>query len=98
MGRNGVTGRKFSRFESVAAHVWQSICNARGLVPDQLTTRLHMPINGRTRLHPPLLAGFFGNAILRVTLEAPSGDLVTPMWAIRMAELEKGWRRWRMDI
>ncbi|XXG58596.1 hypothetical protein AAC387_Pa04g0873 [Persea americana] len=76
MGQNGSSGLRFSRFESVAAHMWRSTCKARWLDGDQMT-ELQIPVQGRARLQPPLPEGFFGNAVFRGRVVARSGDLVT---------------------
>ena len=40
-------------------------------------TELQIPVQGRTRLHPPLPVGFIGRAVFRAAVIARSGDLVT---------------------
>ncbi|KAK1587794.1 hypothetical protein Q3G72_016897 [Acer saccharum] len=68
------TGAKYSSYETLAAHIWRSICKARGLANDQLT-KLYIPVDGRSRLNPPLPPGFFGNAIFSATSTALAGDI-----------------------
>ncbi|XXG45748.1 hypothetical protein AAC387_Pa02g0745 [Persea americana] len=92
MGRNSATGPKFSRFESIAAHIWRSTCKARGLEDDQMT-ELQIPVQGRTRLQPPLPVGFIGRAVFRAAVIARSGDLVTAQWVMWRAGLKRCWRR-----
>ncbi|RWR72440.1 spermidine hydroxycinnamoyl transferase [Cinnamomum micranthum f. kanehirae] len=76
MGRSSATGPRFSRYESIAAHIWRSTCKARGLEDDQMT-ELQIAVQGRTRLQPPLPVDFIGNVVFRATVVARSGDLVT---------------------
>ncbi|KAJ6683022.1 SHIKIMATE O-HYDROXYCINNAMOYLTRANSFERASE-LIKE [Salix koriyanagi] len=52
----------YSTFETLAAHIWQCTCKARGVSDDQ-ATKLHIPTDGRSRLNPPLPVGYCGNAL-----------------------------------
>ncbi|XVE69596.1 hypothetical protein DITRI_Ditri10aG0003200 [Diplodiscus trichospermus] len=70
---NGDT-RKYSTYNVLAAHIWRCVSKARGLSNDQVT-KLHIPIDGRSRLKPPLPPGYFGNAILMSSEIARAGDL-----------------------
>ncbi|XVF65886.1 hypothetical protein PTKIN_Ptkin09bG0287000 [Pterospermum kingtungense] len=65
---------KYSTFNILAAHLWRSITKARGLPNDQ-PTMLYIPIDGRSKLNPPVPTGYFGNAVLGVTTIARAGDL-----------------------
>ncbi|XXG58610.1 hypothetical protein AAC387_Pa04g0883 [Persea americana] len=66
----------FSTFELLAAHVWRCVCKARGLADDQ-QAQLHIPVNARARLQPPLPPGYFGNATILAAPEAAVGDLIS---------------------
>ncbi|KAH9666122.1 Shikimate O-hydroxycinnamoyltransferase [Citrus sinensis] len=66
----------FTRFEILAAHIWRCLCKARGLSNDQVS-KLYFPINGRSRLNPPLPSGYFGNVIFPGTSLALSGDIIS---------------------
>ncbi|KAK1589481.1 hypothetical protein Q3G72_034556 [Acer saccharum] len=68
------TGAKYSSYETLAAHIWRCTCKARGLANDQ-PTKLYLPVDGRSRLNPPLPPGFFGNAIFSATSTALAGDI-----------------------
>ncbi|KAK0595170.1 hypothetical protein LWI29_004229 [Acer saccharum] len=72
--KSSVEDRKFSTFELLAAHIWQCTCKARGLAED-LATRLYIPVDGRSRLDPPLPDGYFGNVLFSSTSVALSSDL-----------------------
>ncbi|XVF65890.1 hypothetical protein PTKIN_Ptkin09bG0287400 [Pterospermum kingtungense] len=65
---------KYSTFNILAAYLWRSISKARGLSNDQ-PTRIYIPINGRSRLNPPVPPGYFGNVVFGVTKIARAGDL-----------------------
>ncbi|XP_071703347.1 shikimate O-hydroxycinnamoyltransferase-like [Rutidosis leptorrhynchoides] len=70
----------YGSFEMLAAHIWRSVCKARGLLDDQVTT-LVIPVDGRTRLEPALPPGYFGNVILVVPTTEVVGELQSnPMW------------------
>lgn len=65
---------RYSTYETLAAHVWRCACIARGLSDDQ-ATELYIATDGRSRLHPPLPSGYFGNAIFPAAAQALSGDI-----------------------
>ncbi|XP_004507047.1 shikimate O-hydroxycinnamoyltransferase-like [Cicer arietinum] len=70
----------FSSFEILAGHVWRSVCKARSL-PDDQETKFSIPIDGRSRLQPPLPQGYLGNVIFTISTIAITGDLMSkPTW------------------
>ncbi|CAL9761903.1 unnamed protein product [Musa acuminata subsp. burmannicoides] len=70
-------GKKgLSTFKAVTAHVWRSACKARKLGVDQ-ETRLYMTADARTRVKPPLPAGFVGNGIFRTSAVAKAGEILS---------------------
>ncbi|XP_042488790.1 shikimate O-hydroxycinnamoyltransferase-like [Macadamia integrifolia] len=64
----------YSSYEMLAGHVWRCVCKARGL-PDDQETKMYIATDGRSRLQPPLPAGYFGNVIFNATPITTSGDL-----------------------
>ncbi|KAG5244819.1 shikimate O-hydroxycinnamoyltransferase [Salix suchowensis] len=64
----------YSTFETLAAHIWQCTCKARGVSDDQ-ATKLHIPTDGRSRLKPPLPVGYCGNALFTTAVLGLSGDI-----------------------
>ncbi|KAK4483376.1 hypothetical protein RD792_010562 [Penstemon davidsonii] len=64
----------YTSFEVLAGHIWRCVCKARGLAEDQ-ETRIGIPIDGRTRIQPPLPPGYYGNVISPVTCIALSGEI-----------------------
>jgi len=64
----------YSTFETLAAHIWQCTCKARGITNDQ-ATKLHIPTDGRSRLNPPLPAGYCGNALFTTAVLGLSGEI-----------------------
>ncbi|CAJ1941812.1 unnamed protein product [Sphenostylis stenocarpa] len=71
--RNGVG---YSRYESVAGHIWRSACKARGHAENQ-PTMLTIIVDTRGRMEPPLPEGYFGNASLDTVACSLAGDLVS---------------------
>ncbi|KAJ4951579.1 hypothetical protein NE237_028411 [Protea cynaroides] len=73
----GKTGNtiSYSSYEVLTGHLWRISCKARGF-PDDQETKLHIYIDGRSRMHPPLPSGYVGNVIFPVTPIALSGDLI----------------------
>ncbi|KAJ6737605.1 TRICHOTHECENE 3-O-ACETYLTRANSFERASE [Salix viminalis] len=64
----------YSTFETLAAHIWQCTCKARGVSDDQ-ATKLHIPTDGRSRLNPPLPVGYCGNALFTTAVLGLSGEI-----------------------
>lgn len=64
----------YSSYEMLSGHVWRCVSVARAL-PDDQETKLYVAVDGRSRLHPPLPPGFFGNVIFITTPIALAGDL-----------------------
>ncbi|KAF7082133.1 hypothetical protein CFC21_086013 [Triticum aestivum] len=60
-------GGSMSTFSAVSAHVWQCMCLARRLPPNS-TTRLAFVANVRRSMVPPLLDGYFGNALINLSV------------------------------
>ncbi|KAE8694914.1 putative Hydroxycinnamoyl CoA shikimate/quinate hydroxycinnamoyltransferase [Hibiscus syriacus] len=69
-------GTKYSTFNILAAHIWRCVSKVRGLSDDQ-PTKIYIPVDGRSKLSPPLPAGYFGNAIFITALITQAGDLKT---------------------
>ncbi|XP_031274310.1 shikimate O-hydroxycinnamoyltransferase-like isoform X1 [Pistacia vera] len=67
-------GATYSTFVILAAHIWRCVCKARGLPMNQ-STKLYIPIKGRSRLNPPLPLGYLGNVIFTATPIALAGDI-----------------------
>jgi shikimate O-hydroxycinnamoyltransferase len=65
-----------STFRAVVALVWRCSCRARALPPDA-ETRLYSMIDMRARLDPPLPPGYFGNAVVRTSVSATAGEVVS---------------------
>ena len=58
-GRN----RPYSTFESLVAHLWRAITQARGLNGFE-TTHVTISVNGRQRMNPRVPNEYFGNLVL----------------------------------
>ncbi|KAL6606060.1 hypothetical protein ACP70R_041713 [Stipagrostis hirtigluma subsp. patula] len=65
-----------STFRAVVALVWQCACRARAL-PPEAETRLYSMVDMRARLAPPLPPGYFGNAVVRTSVSAKVGEVVS---------------------
>ncbi|XWS72649.1 hypothetical protein CRYUN_Cryun02cG0058400 [Craigia yunnanensis] len=64
----------YSTYNSLAAHIWRCANKARCL-PDDQATKLYIPIDGRSRLRPPLPPSYLGNVIFMSATIASHGDL-----------------------
>ncbi|XP_048435944.1 shikimate O-hydroxycinnamoyltransferase-like [Pyrus x bretschneideri] len=70
----------YSTYEMLAGHVWRCATKTRNL-PDDQVTKLHVAVDGRSRLQPPLPPGFFGNVVFAGAPFATAGDLKSkPTW------------------
>ncbi|XP_021722468.1 uncharacterized acetyltransferase At3g50280-like [Chenopodium quinoa] len=63
-----------SSFQALAAFLWKSIIQAKGLKPDQ-QTHCKLAANNRTRLNPPLPEEYFGNSLIILTSTTTVGEL-----------------------
>ncbi|EMS65855.1 Anthranilate N-benzoyltransferase protein 1 [Triticum urartu] len=67
-------GDAVSTFSAVSAHLWQCMCLARMLPPDA-TTQLMFSANIRRIMRPPLPDGYFGNAIINLSVTDKVRDI-----------------------
>ncbi|CAI0394605.1 unnamed protein product [Linum tenue] len=67
---------RYSTYEILTAHIWRCASKARGFVDEQ-PTKLQISVDGRSRLNPPIPAGYFGNVIFHTTPVAPVGELIS---------------------
>lgn len=65
----------YSSYVVLAGHLWRCVCKARRLSDDQ-ETKMQIPVDGRSRLRPPLPPGYFGNVLFKATPTALSADLL----------------------
>jgi shikimate O-hydroxycinnamoyltransferase len=92
----GQGNKKVSTFKAVVAHVWRCACMARGLAGDA-DTRLYMTADARSRVRPPLPAGYLGNAIFRASTVAKAGDAVAGRVSDAAARLDDEYVRSLVD-
>ncbi|CAM8916963.1 unnamed protein product [Rhodiola kirilowii] len=71
-----ISHRPYTRYETVAGHIWRTACKARKHRPDQ-PTALGVCVDSRKRMQPPLPDHYFGNATLDVIATSHSGKLVS---------------------
>ncbi|XP_073011395.1 putrescine hydroxycinnamoyltransferase 1-like [Typha latifolia] len=69
-------GRPISTFAAVVAFVWKCACKARNPSNTQ-QTRLYFTADARTRVSPPLPAGYLGNGIFRASAAARVEDVLS---------------------
>lgn len=67
--------KPFSTFQSLGAHVWRSVCRARGLKPEDYTV-FAIFMDCRTRVDPPMPDSYFGNLIQAIFTVTASGLLL----------------------
>ncbi|RWR97947.1 agmatine coumaroyltransferase-2-like protein [Cinnamomum micranthum f. kanehirae] len=69
------SGRRYSTFECLLAHLWKKVTIARGLHHEEFT-QVRVAVNGRARMKPPVPMEFFGNLVLWAYPRLRVGDLV----------------------
>ena len=74
-GRDSET-RPYSRYETLAGHIWRCACKVRKHQAEQ-PTALAVCVDVRSRMKPPLPSGYFGNASFDVIATSSSGELVS---------------------
>ncbi|KAH0993427.1 hypothetical protein GBA52_004910 [Prunus armeniaca] len=74
--KNSGTKRAYTRYETVAGHIWRCASKARGHRNEQ-PTAMGVCVDSRSRMQPPLPQGYFGNATFDVIATSLAGDLVS---------------------
>ena len=69
------SGRAYTRYETVAGHIWRCACKAREL-KDEQPTAIAVWVDSRNRMNPPLPRGYLGNAIVDVIATSHAGELM----------------------
>ncbi|KAK3219166.1 hypothetical protein Dsin_013136 [Dipteronia sinensis] len=82
------TGRPYSRYETIAGHIWQCACKARDHNAEQ-PTALGVCVDSRSRLQPPLPPGYFGNTTLDVIAVSSSGELISKPLGYAASKIRK---------
>ncbi|XWS72645.1 hypothetical protein CRYUN_Cryun02cG0058000 [Craigia yunnanensis] len=78
----------YSTFSILAAHIWRCVSKARGLADDQ-ATKLYIPTNGRSRLHPPFPPGYLGHVSFWATSIVLSGNLQSESYKNTIERIHK---------
>ncbi|KAL4388884.1 hypothetical protein GQ457_09G004760 [Hibiscus cannabinus] len=86
---NASNGSKYTGFNILAAHIWRCASKARGLSYDQ-QTKIYFPVDGRSKLNPPLPAGYFGNVIFVTSEITRAGDLETESFVDTVRRIHGG--------
>lgn len=84
----GFTGRAFTSFEVLAAHVWRSWARALSLPSNQIV-KLVFSVNIRQRVNPAIPSGYYGNAFVLGCAQTSAGELAGKGLG-HAAELVKG--------
>ncbi|XP_059459517.1 spermidine hydroxycinnamoyl transferase-like [Corylus avellana] len=74
-GKISDSGHAYTRYETVAGHIWRCACKAREL-KDEQPTAIAVWVDLRNRMNPPLPQGYLGNAILDVIARSHAGELM----------------------
>ncbi|KAK8524718.1 hypothetical protein V6N13_015730 [Hibiscus sabdariffa] len=92
---NTSNGTKYTSFNVLAAHIWRCASKARGLSYDQ-PTKIHFPVDGRSKLNPPLPVGYFGNVTFIAAQITRAGDLETKPFIDTVKRIHEGLKRFWM--
>ncbi|CAN6191115.1 unnamed protein product [Urochloa humidicola] len=66
-----------TKFQALSSLLWRCVARARRLAPEQ-ETACRFAIDNRHRLRPPLPAGYFGNSVYTVSMEAVAALELVP--------------------
>lgn len=83
---------RYSTYETITAHIWRSMCKARGLSDDQ-ASKLYISTDGRFRLNPQLPPGYLGNVLFTTTVMGLSGEIQSKPLVRTMERIRGGLRR-----
>ncbi|GMI93638.1 hydroxycinnamoyl-CoA shikimate/quinate hydroxycinnamoyl transferase [Hibiscus trionum] len=86
---NASSGTKYTIFNVLAAHIWRCASKARRLSYDQ-PTKIYIPVDGRSKLNPPLPAGYLGNVIFMTAQITRAGDLETESFIDTVKRIQGG--------
>ncbi|KAL9239635.1 hypothetical protein vseg_013938 [Gypsophila vaccaria] len=93
MSQEVLNNHRVSTFKVIAAHVWRTVCKARGLADDQ-DVKLYMNTDGRFRLKDPCLPeGYFGNAIFFSCVVAKAGDITREPLSYTIGNIDEAVKR-----
>ncbi|KAG6644134.1 spermidine hydroxycinnamoyl transferase [Carya illinoinensis] len=76
IGSTDAPGRAYTRYETVAGHIWRCACKARRH-KDEQPTALGICVDSRSRMHPPLPREYFGNVTLDIPATSHAGELMS---------------------
>ncbi|CAN1166811.1 Shikimate O-hydroxycinnamoyltransferase [Linum perenne] len=79
---------RYTTNQILMAHIWRCASQARGLADNQ-PTRLNMPVDGRSRLKPPVPSGYFGSMIFNTTIVAMVGELISEPMARTVSRIHR---------
>lgn len=79
---------RHSTYETITAHIWRSMCKARGLSDDQ-ASKLYISTDGRFRLNPQLPPGYLGNVLFTTTVMGLSGEIQSKPLARTMERIHE---------
>ncbi|XP_009132100.2 shikimate O-hydroxycinnamoyltransferase-like [Brassica rapa] len=68
--------KSISTYELLVAHIWRCACFANEDSREEHLTRLHIILDGRSRLEPKLPQGYIGNALFHARPISLLGDLL----------------------
>ncbi|KAK8663620.1 hypothetical protein V6N13_083429 [Hibiscus sabdariffa] len=83
------SGTKYTSFNILAAHICRCVTKARGLSDDQ-PVKMYFPVDGRSKLNPPLPPGYLGNAIFIAAVITEAGDLKTESFPDTVKRIHEG--------
>ncbi|XP_006280408.2 shikimate O-hydroxycinnamoyltransferase [Capsella rubella] len=69
-----IADSKFSTYEVLVAHIWHCACFANEDLSEKDLTRLHIIVDGRSRLRPKLPQGYIGNTLFHARPVSLLGD------------------------
>jgi len=79
---------RYTTNQILMAHIWRCASQARGLADNQ-PTRLNMPVDGRSRLKPPVPSGYFGSMIFNTTIVDMVGELISEPMARTVSRIHR---------
>ncbi|KAJ6422846.1 hypothetical protein OIU84_027761 [Salix udensis] len=80
---------KYTTYEILTAHIWRSVSKARNYQNNDQKTKLRVPVDGRSRLNPPLQSTYFGNVIFEASPVALSCDLLSESFRCTAARIHR---------
>ncbi|MCL7024216.1 hypothetical protein MKW94_005029 [Papaver nudicaule] len=80
--------KKCTNFETLTAFMWRAQTKSLRLHPDQ-QVRVLFTVDGRSKLHPPLPKGYFGNAAMLMSCQSSAREILDNPLSLTIQKIQE---------